>query len=63
MKTLSRQDIGQVKVKVKWSKNPILALQMIWGLNNHEILHTGWNLAYMDFLGIERFPQLKAMWG
>jgi len=38
-------------------------LQMIWGLNSHEILHTGWNLSYMDFLEIPRFPKLKTMWG
>ncbi|OIP84045.1 hypothetical protein AUK04_02770 [Candidatus Roizmanbacteria bacterium CG2_30_33_16] len=63
LKTLSHQDINKIKVRVKWSKFSVPALQMIWGLNNHEILHTGWNLAYMDFLGIERFPQLKAMWG
>jgi len=63
LETLSHQDINQIKVKVKWSNKPLPALQMVWGLNNHEILHTGWNLAYIDFLGIERFPELKAMWG
>ncbi len=35
----------------------------LWGLNNHEILHTGWNLALMDHLEISRFPRLKKMWG
>ncbi len=63
LETLSNHDIDQIKVKVKWSELPVPALQMIWGLNNHEILHTGWNLAYMDFLEIPRFPKLKAMWG
>lgn len=63
MEVLAHKNIETIKVKVKWSKDLIPALQMIWGLNNHEILHTGWNLAYMDFLGILRFPKLKAMWG
>jgi len=63
IEVLQRKDIDQIKVRVKWSKNPILALQMIWGLNSHEILHTGWNLSYMDFLEIPRFPKLKTMWG
>lgn len=63
IETLTNSHIDNVKVKVKWSKDPIPALQMIWGLNSHEILHTGWNLAYMDFFGIPRFPKLKAMWG
>lgn len=61
--TLQNPDIESITVTVPWSKVPILALQMIWGLNNHEILHTGWNLAYMDFLHIPRFFKLKAMWG
>jgi len=60
---LQQKNIDQIMVKVPWSVKPIPALQMIWGLNNHEILHTGWNLAYMDFLEIPRFPKLKAMWG
>jgi len=63
IKILQQKNIDQIVVKVPWSVKSIPALQMIWGLNNHEILHTGWNLAYMDFLGIPRFQKLKAMWG
>lgn len=51
------------KVKVPWSNEPIPALASLWGLDSHEILHTGWNLAIMDHLNIERFPALKQMWG
>lgn len=51
------------KVKVPWSQEPIPALASLWGLDSHEILHTGWNLAIMDHLNIERFPALKQMWG
>jgi len=60
---LQQKDIDTVSVKVPWNTDFTPALQMIWGLNSHEILHTGWNLAYMDFLEIPRFPKLKVMWG
>ncbi len=50
-------------VSVPWSKEPIPAIAMLYGMNSHEILHTGWNLALMDLLDIERFPALKQMWG
>jgi uncharacterized damage-inducible protein DinB len=51
------------KVTVPWSKVPVKATEMLWGLDSHEILHQGWNLALMDLLGIERFPAFKDMWG
>lgn len=51
------------KVSVPWSSEPVSAVTMLWGLDSHEILHTGWNLALMDHLDIERFPALKEMWG
>lgn len=60
---LSDPEIGNKKVKVKWSKEPVPAVSSLWGLDSHEILHQGWNLAIMDHLNIERFPALKAMWG
>lgn len=50
-------------VKVPWSQTPIPVVSMLWALDSHEILHTGWNLALMDHLNIERFPALKRMWG
>ena len=51
------------KVQVPWAKEPLYAVIILWSLDSHEILHTGWNLALMDFLNIERFPALKKMWG
>lgn len=60
---LSEPNIGEKMVKVKWSEQPILATSCIWSLNNHEILHQGWNLAVMDHLNIPRYPSLQAMWG
>lgn len=51
------------QIVVPWSKEPINMIDMFWGLNEHEILHTGWNIAIMDHLNVERFPALKNMWG
>jgi uncharacterized damage-inducible protein DinB len=60
---LSNKENCNKKIKVPWSKEPIFAVDMLWALDQHEVLHTGWNLAIMDHLGIERFPSLKKMWG
>ena len=60
---LSDPQIGQKKVKVPWSKKPVSAISALWGLDSHEILHQGWNLAIMDHLNMERFPSLRQMWG
>jgi hypothetical protein len=58
-------DDGRIKrlVEVPWSNWPIPVVAMLWGLDSHEILHQGWNLAIMDHLNIERFPALIAKWG
>ncbi len=50
-------------VKVKWKDDPIPAITSLWGLDSHEVFHQGWNLAIMDHLGIERFPEFEEMWG
>lgn len=63
IKILSDPEVVKRKVKVPWSKEPIPAVPSLWGLDSHEILHQGWNLAIMDHLNIERFPVLKKMWG
>jgi uncharacterized damage-inducible protein DinB len=60
---LTDEDKCRKKVKVPWCKQPIDAVDMFWALDQHEILHTGWNLAIMDHLNIKRFPTLKQMWG
>ncbi len=63
VKLLAGDGIVNKKIKVPWSKQPIRAIQALEGLESHEILHTGWNLAIMDHLNIERFSKLKEMWG
>lgn len=60
---LSDPQVAEKKVKVPWTSSPISILSMIWALDSHEILHTGWNLALMDHLDISRFQSLKDMWG
>lgn len=60
---LSDENNLQKKVAVKWSKTPISAMVYIWGLNDHEIFHNGWNIALMDHLNIPRFNTLQQVWG
>ena len=50
-------------VEVKWSDKPVSVLSYLWAMNDHEILHNGWNLALMDLLKIPRFEELKKVWG
>lgn len=63
IEVLGDPKISNKKVQVPWSKEPIPAIDSLWGLDSHEVLHTGWNLALMDHLNIERFPALKRIWG
>jgi hypothetical protein len=60
---LALPDIESRTVKVGWQDEPLPALRLLHGLNDHEILHTGWNLALMDHLAMERYPALRALWG
>jgi uncharacterized damage-inducible protein DinB len=60
---LALPDIDSRCVKVAWQDEPLPALRLLQGLNDHEILHTGWNLALMDHLQIERYPALTQLWG
>ena len=60
---LALRDIGERSVKVGWQDEPLSAIRLLYSLNDHEILHTGWNLALMDHLGIERYPALRELWG
>lgn len=50
-------------ISVPWSKESVKAMATFWALNNHEILHNGWNLALMDHLGMERFESMRKTWG
>lgn len=50
-------------VQVKWSDKQVTVLSYLWAMNDHEILHNGWNLAMMDVLDIPRFEELVQIWG
>ncbi|MDD3647531.1 MAG: hypothetical protein PHS44_03480 [Candidatus Dojkabacteria bacterium] len=63
VKTLSSLEIENLKIKVRWSTDPIPVVRMFWAMYEHEIFHTGWNVAVMDHLGMKRFPALKKVWG
>ena len=39
------------------------ALEVLYLVRDHDILHVGWNLALMDHLGIERYPSLVEVLG
>ncbi len=60
---LASEEKCKKKVQVPWSKKLIDVVDMLWALDQHEVLHTGWNIAVMDHLNMERFPALKRMWG
>jgi hypothetical protein len=60
---LALPDIDERTVKVGWQDEPMPAVRLLYSLNDHEILHTGWNLALMDHLQMERYPALSRSWG
>ena len=60
---LALPDIESRSVKVGWQDEPLAAIRLLYSLNDHEILHTGWNLALMDHLHMERYPALARLWG
>jgi hypothetical protein len=39
------------------------AVDLLFVMRDHDILHVGWNLALMDHLGMPRFDSLKQYWG
>jgi uncharacterized damage-inducible protein DinB len=39
------------------------AIDLLFFLRDHDILHIGWNLALMDHLGMARFESLSGYWG
>lgn len=60
---LSSEENCHKIIKTPWSKDGINAITMLYALRDHEILHTGWNLALMGHLNIPRFPALQKIWG
>ena len=55
--------IEEKRIEAPWSDIPLTARELIGFLQMHEVLHTGWNLAVMDHLEMERFPALRELWG
>jgi hypothetical protein len=50
------------QVQVPWG-GLLNAVDLLFFLRDHEILHIGWNLAIMDHLNIARYPSLIQYWG
>lgn len=50
------------KVAVFWG-GEMEPVDVLFFLRDHDILHIGWNLAYMDHLNMPRFESLKSYWG
>jgi uncharacterized damage-inducible protein DinB len=53
---------GDSQVEVPWG-GTMNAVDLLFFLRDHEILHIGWNLAVMDHLNIARYPSLIQYWG
>ena len=49
-------------VEVPWGGR-MNAINVLFFLRDHDILHIGWNLAVMDHLNVPRFESLIQYWG
>jgi uncharacterized damage-inducible protein DinB len=49
-------------ITVPWG-GAMRAIDLLFFLRDHDILHVGWNLAMMDQLAIPRFEALAQYWG
>ena len=49
------------KVEVPWGE--MNAIDVLYFLRDHTILHIGWNLALMDHLDLPRYETLGSYWG
>jgi len=50
------------KVEVPWG-GAMNAVDVLFFLRDHDILHIGWNLALMDHLDVPRYESLIQYWG
>lgn len=57
----SKQFVSGATIATPWEA--MTAINLLYLIRDHDILHVGWNLALMDHLGMERFPSLKDYWG
>ncbi len=53
---------SQAQVEVPWG-GTMNAVDLLFFLRDHDILHIGWNLAVMDHLDVPRFESLIQYWG
>jgi hypothetical protein len=53
---------SQCQVEVPWG-GTMNAIDLLFFLRDHDILHIGWNLAIMDHLNMPRFESLIQYWG
>ena len=53
---------SQRQVDVPWG-GTMNAVDLLFFLRDHDILHIGWNLAVMDHLNVPRFESLIQYWG
>jgi uncharacterized damage-inducible protein DinB len=53
---------SHLTVEVPWG-GTMNAIDLLFFLRDHDILHIGWNLAWMDLLNVPRFESLRQYWG
>ncbi len=53
---------SQGQIDVPWG-GKMSAIDILFFLRDHDILHIGWNLALMDHLNVPRFESLIQYWG
>jgi len=52
---------SSASVEAPWAE--MNAVDLLFFLRDHDILHIGWNLALMDHLNVPRFASLSQYWG
>ena len=59
---LTAEGFSSRPMKVFWG-GEMDAIDVLYFLRDHDILHIGWNLALMDHLNVPRFESLIGYWG
>jgi uncharacterized damage-inducible protein DinB len=59
---LTAEAFNNPQVAVFWG-GMLSALDVLYFLRDHTILHVGWNLALMDHLSVPRYESLREYWG
>jgi hypothetical protein len=63
VQVLNKPDIKEKQIEVPWSSERQSMSSVLKALHYHELLHTGWNIAVMDHLEMERYQALRDVWG